>query len=154
MVQPVANSVWVRAFAACGSSSQLCGSKAISPIVEKWVRISVYFDGQIGNRSYTRDISSAQVIATPNPKVLKSIKLSNDLCLDIRRRFIDTCKQPGADSSFPTGRCFLVGLLSRHWWDNTDHKLSVTSYLVSRFFYRRSPKSFRGCLVFNRAYEI
>jgi len=36
-------------------------------------------------------------------------------------------KQPGADSSFPTGRCFLVGLLSRHWWDTDDHKLSVTS---------------------------
>jgi hypothetical protein len=60
-------------------------------------------------------------------------KLLNDFCLDIRRRFIDTCKtlEP---IRLPNRQECPVGLLSCHWWENDGHKLSVTSQLLSSFF--------------------
>ena len=59
-------------------------------------------------------------------------KLLNDFCLDIRRRFIDTCKtlEP---IRLPNRQECPVGLLSCHWWENDGHKLSVTSQLLSSF---------------------
>lgn len=62
----------------------------------------------------------------------------DDGFLDIRRRFIDTCKKAGSLVS-PNLRELAVGLLSYHGWENRCHKLSFTRKRLSRIFYNQAP---------------